>query len=228
MNFLEEDKNINKTEISKLNNFPKENESLFFNRDSSPVINDSSGSNNLDLNSVFDFKTILIFVLAAFLILTILGINIFTILGNSIQNLSNVFGPFITNFLKALGYSSGTILNTSADTVSDVAKTSIDIAEGSIQNIGNLLIASSGDNPLQKGTLEDSVTKNNSLKYNDPKPDDSSNSIQKPITSDKNNWCLVGEFENKRGCVPVTDSDKCLSGQIFPNQAMCLNPTLTP
>ena len=27
-----------------------------------------------------------------------------------------------------------------ADTVSDVAKTSIDIAEGSVQNIGNLLI----------------------------------------------------------------------------------------
>lgn len=228
MNFLEEDKNTSKTEISKLNSFPKENESILFNRDSSPVINNPSVSNNLDLNSVFDFKTILIFVLAAFLILTILGINIFTILGNSIQNLSNVFGPFITNFLKALGYSSGTIINTSADTVSDVAKSSIDIAEGSIQNIGNLLIASAGDNPLQKVSLEDSVTKNNKLKYNEPKPDDSSNSIQKPISSDKNNWCLVGEFENKRGCVPVTDSDKCLSGQIFPNQAMCLNPTLTP
>ena len=80
MNFLEEDKNTNKTEISKLNTFPKENEPMLFNRDSSPVINNPSVSNTLDFNSVFDFKTILIFVLAAFLILTILGINIFTIL----------------------------------------------------------------------------------------------------------------------------------------------------
>jgi len=41
------------------------------------------------------------------------------------------------------------------------------------------------------------------------------------------NWCLVGEFNKKRGCVPVADETKCLSGQVFPNQAMCLNPTLT-
>ena len=62
----------------------------------------------------------------------------------------------------------------------------------------------------------------------EPTPDNSTNPIQKPISSDKSNWCLVGEFQNKRGCVAVTESDKCLSGQIFPHQAMCLNPTLTP
>jgi hypothetical protein len=172
----------------------------------------------LDTISFFDFKTILIFLLLFFLILTFIGINLFTILGNSLQDLSNVLSPFFINFTKAFGYSTGTVINTSADTVSNVAKTGIDIVDGSAKDIGNLFISAAGeDNPNPTNP-----------KHTEPKPDDSTNSIQKPITSDKSNWCLVGEFQNKRGCVAITDSDKCLSGQIFPNQAMCLNPTLTP
>jgi hypothetical protein len=141
--------------------------------------------------------------------------------------------------MKALGYSTGTVINTSADTVSDVAKTSIDIAEGSVQNIGNLLISASGETspPAPPASVEKEKEKEKSLeetvqkkepKTSEPNPDNSSNPIQKPISADKSSWCLVGEYQNKRGCVPVTESDKCLSGQIFPNQAMCLNPTLTP
>ena len=158
------------------------------------------------------------------------------------NNLANVFGPFIQNFMKALGYSTGTVINTTSDTVSDVAKTSIDIAEGSVQNIGNLLISASGDSGSNAGdsgsnagdsakSLEETVQQKNTptpSKTPEPTPDNSTNPIQKPISSDKSNWCLVGEFQNKRGCVAVTESDKCLSGQIFPNQTMCLNPTLTP
>ena len=64
-------------------------------------------------------------------------------------------------------------------------------------------------------------------KLNEPSPDTSENNIQKPITSDKNVWCLVGEYEGKRGCVEVNDASKCLSGQVFPNEQMCLNPTKT-
>ena len=146
--------------------------------------------------------------------------------------------------MKALGYSTGTVINTSADTVSDVAKTSIDIAEGSVQNIGNLLISASGETsdapaspPVPPASVEKEKEKEKSLeetvqknvpKTSEPNPDHSSNPIQKPISADKSSWCLVGEYQNKRGCVAVTESDKCLSGQIFPNQAMCLNPTLTP
>ena len=40
-------------------------------------------------------------------------------------------------------------------------------------------------------------------------------------------YCLVGEYHNKRGCIEVADGDKCMSGQVFPSQQLCLNPTLT-
>ena len=58
-------------------------------------------------------------------------------------------------------------------------------------------------------------------------PDNSSSPIQKPITSNKVGWCLVGEYEGKRGCIDVRNEDQCLSGQIYPNKQMCLNPTLS-
>lgn len=209
---------------------------------SSPSLSPSPSSSNLSpkqynldntigesLNSsFFDYKTIIIFFLLAFLVLTFLGINLFTILGNSIQNLSNVFSPFFIHFAKSLGYSTGTLINTSADTVSDIAQGTIEIAEDSVQNIGNLMISAAGDQNTPSNPPLQTTVQTNTPQTNEPKPDDSTNTIQNPITSDKRNWCLVGEFQNKRGCVAISDSDKCLSGQVFPNQAMCLNPTLTP
>jgi hypothetical protein len=60
-----------------------------------------------------------------------------------------------------------------------------------------------------------------------PEADSSTNPIQKPISSNKAGWCLVGEYEGRRGCIQVGQEDKCLSGQVYPNQKMCLNPTLT-
>ena len=261
MNFLEEETSQSNKKANKLNTnkMPKEISSSFVtspssspspssssspssspspSSSSSPSSSPSPSSSSFSFSSFFDFKTILILFLFAFLLLILLGINIFTILGNSVNNLSDVLGPFIKNFMKALGYSTGTVINTSADTVSDVAKTSIDIAEGSVQNIGNLLISASGETQTPGAStpappappaksLEETVQKN-TPKTSEPNPDNSSNPIQKPISADKSSWCLVGEYQNKRGCVPVTESDKCLSGQIFPNQAMCLNPTLTP
>jgi hypothetical protein len=53
------------------------------------------------------------------------------------------------------------------------------------------------------------------------------NPIKNPITAGKQGWCLVGEYQGKRGCIEVSEHDRCLSGQVFPNQKMCLNPTLT-
>ena len=221
MNFAEEEIK-EKTVPPKLKEYTTETKTDRYDNKSSVIIDTTI--DNLNIMSLFDFKTVLIFFLLAFLILTFLGINLFTILGNSLQNLSNVFGPFFTNFTKALGYSTGTVINTSSDTISDVAKTGIDIVDGSAKNIGNLLISAAGDKPQDKPQEKPQEKP----KHTEPKPDDSTNSIQKPISSDKSNWCLVGEFQNKRGCVAITDSDKCLSGQIFPNQAMCLNPTITP
>jgi len=57
-----------------------------------------------------------------------------------------------------------------------------------------------------------------------PVPSTSTNTIQNPISATKAGWCLVGEYNGTRGCIEVNDSSKCLSGQVFPTQQLCINP----
>jgi len=184
----------------------------------------------------FNLTNVLIFILIILVLFSFFGMNILTVLGSSLQNFSDIINPFIKQFLVAIGYSTGEIINKSADVTSDAAKIGIDIADGTIHNVGNLLKKGASElEGSEKPSLEQKLNSKESKPEVKPKeskpqvkPDTSENPIQKPITSEKVNWCLVGEYENKRGCVSVTDSDKCLSGQIFPSQQMCLNPTLTP
>jgi hypothetical protein len=203
------------------------------------------------IGNFFDFRNIIIFVLLFVFLLAFIGINLFNLLGGSIQDLIDLGGPVLKDFLKALGYSTGTAINKTADVAADIAKQGVDIAEGAVQDVGNLLIDHSSDldndmhennnnrpmpieppqpsnrNRHKSDSLEDSIEKKHNNEKGEPSSDSSENPIQKPITSDKTSWCLIGEYNNKRGCVSVTDSTSCLSGQIFPSQQMCLNPTFT-
>ena len=94
-----------------------------------------------------------------------------------------------------------------------VAKAGIDIAGGTVQSVADLLKKGSIDNVNPQAineldrSLNSKVSRQPNYSYNEPKPDSSVDPIQKPITSDKNVWCLVGEYEGKRGCVEVDDAN---------------------
>jgi hypothetical protein len=189
------------------------------------------------LNINMDSKTVIIILLIFFIVLTFLGLNIISSLGNFMESIYNVIMPIVNQFLIALGYSAGTALDKVSDVSADVAKGGIDLADGALNNIGGLLkgsVSVSGNNipssppqmPIEPPP-EMPIEPPPEMPI-EPSPDSSENVIQKPISSDKWNWCLVGEYQNKRGCIEITDSDKCFSGQIFPSQKMCLNPTWTP
>jgi len=181
---------------------------------------------------------------------------IMTFLGNTYKEITETTNPIISNFLKMFGYSAGTVINTSADVAGDTAKIGVDILEGSVHDVGNLVQGKTGDYPTDKtffnkekdsNSLDSTIDKkvdaaiskkmgngntvSSGNRYKNPadvSPDHSSATIQNPISSGKAGWCLTGEYQNKRGCVSVSESDQCLSGQIFPSKEMCLNPTLTP
>ena len=152
------------------------------------------------------------------LIFSFLGVNILVILGNLLQSIIQIFGPLITQILSIFGYVTGTVINKTADVVADTAKTGIDIAEGSVQSVGNILRDASqyNVNVNSKQSLDNVL--NQRIINNDPKSDTTENPIQKPISSNKQNWCLVGEYQGKRGCIEINEHDKCLSGQVFPSQ----------
>ena len=174
-------------------------------------------------------KNLLIAILVVLLIFSFLGINILNILGNFIQTIISIFGPLITQILSVFGYTTGVIIDKSADVITDVAKTGVDVAGGTLSSVGELLInASQGNiNPQSKQQLDQTITTgNNKPVFSQPSADTTTNPIQKPISSGKTNWCLVGEYQGRRGCIEVSEQDKCLSGQIFPNQQTCLNPAM--
>lgn len=198
-----------------------------------PIFSPNMNNNNnyTSDESLFSNKNIIIMILLFLLILSILGTTIFIILGNSIKNMVDILLEFLINFLSFFGYTTGTVLNKTADVVGDTAKTGIDIAQGTFFNVGNIIKDASDENV-------DENTKNsldNALKISPiplqpqstPTPTPSENPIQKPISSSKSNWCLVGEYSEKRGCIEIKDQDRCLSGQVFPTQQLCLNPNLS-
>jgi len=141
-------------------------------------------------------------------------------------------GSFASDFISNVLYSTGWFIGKSSDVVSKTSETGIEIANGAVHNGSELLIKASkhsgNDAPTTIGsTINTPSDSHMNTHKEEPSPDKTSNPIQNPISSGKSNWCLVGEYQGRRGCIAITDSDKCMSGQIFPSQQACLNPTFS-
>ena len=67
------------------------------------------------------------------------------------------------------------------------------------------------------------LTRKNEPSYS---ADDSYSSIQMSKSSSKSGWCFIGEDRGMRSCSQVGSNDKCMSGDIFPTQEICVNPNL--
>lgn len=190
-----------------------------------------------------DSRNIVIIVLLVIILFTFIGINILTELGQATEKLNDMLSPLISGILGLFGYTTGSVINKSADVAGTAARFGLDVAQGAVQDVGGLLKHTSTPyvNDFTKNALDSVFTPQNDMSYvgkykvglpqqqqppqQQPEPDTTENPIQKPITANKPSWCLVGEFKGSRGCVEVQDQSKCLSGQIFPSQKQCLNPT---
>ena len=170
-------------------------------------------------------KNTLILILVVILVLSLLGVNIFLLFGNILQDIVNFFRPVVSKSLSELGYASGTLIDNSSEIVADSAKTGIDILHGTVDSVGDLLIKASGQG--SGATLDNKINQPPIIAPRPPSPNETSNPIQSSSSPSKSQWCLVGEYNGSRGCVNVSDQDKCLSGQVFPSQQICLNPNLT-
>lgn len=58
-----------------------------------------------------------------------------------------------------------------------------------------------------------------------PRADDSTSLTQKH-QSGKGGYCYIGEDRGFRSCVKVDASDKCMSGEVYSRQEICIDPTL--
>jgi hypothetical protein len=78
---------------------------------------------------------------------------------------------------------------------------------------------------MQEQNLQKAL--DDSSRPSEVKPDDSLSRIQSG-GSGKAGWCFIGEDRGFRTCSEIGENDKCMSGDIFPSQEICMNPNLRP
>jgi hypothetical protein len=77
----------------------------------------------------------------------------------------------------------------------------------------------------EEDSLEKALENASSTVNQGPTPDDSRSVFQ---SSGKSGWCFIGQDESVRTCAQIGVNDMCMSGDIFPSQEICMNPSLRP
>ena len=179
---------------------------------------------------VFSDKNVIIIILLVLVILSMIGINLLQITGTIVSEVTDPIAPAVRSILSMIGFTTGNLIKGSADLVANTADVGIDIAKGTTHSIGDLLINSSkpGIDYSQQVSLSEviGIPKLHYISNATPQPVQSSEPTVTPIGTQKPKagWCYVADFSGVRGCVEVTEHDKCMSGQIFPSKAECLKP----
>ena len=217
---------------------------ITMNNDESPNISESSSNDGyFSTNGNTSYTRIGLIVV----ILLFLGVNIFSYLGDFLQIIKDAFAPLLKSILESFGY---VVTETTKDVTQVAAagaKLGIDVAAGTIESGVNVIQGQldleqgsgqrsgqrSGLNPYQKNNLSKQASMSASLssaladaEYNtEPLPDDATSSTQRN-GSGKSGYCYIGEDRGFRSCIAIKEGDVCMSGEIFPTNAICVNPSL--
>jgi len=126
---------------------------------------------------------------------------------SAIQMVSDPTGPVANKLAQSsLAMSDST---TTGQVVNDpIANTNLN---QSIQTARTNINGGGGDN--RNGTM-------------DYQANDAASSLYAGSLVEKAGWCFVGQDRGFRSCMQVGVGDQCMSGDIFPTQEICINPSL--
>ena len=168
------------------------------------------------------------------------------------QYFGSLFGNTAINATKQTVNVSATGAKAGVDIAAGTVTTGLDVAQQTISgqssptnsqtvntsqvNQTNQTSQSLANNTLNKAlndatsslSIDQSQSQNQGQSQDSPtyQADDSYSSIQSSKTSGKAGWCYIGEERGIRSCIEVGVNDQCMSGDIFPSQEICVNPTL--
>ena len=169
------------------------------------------------------------------LILAFLGFNIFVYLAKGTQDLASFFGPITQKLFGTTAYVAGQTVDVAAEGAKAVVSgtaTTVNTGLSAVQDITpNNAASSIKSQPIQgQPTIRPSDSGlnkalNNSQEQNmDYQAVEASSSVHSG--GGQSGWCFVGEDRGFRSCALVNEDDKCMSGDIFPSQELCINPNL--
>ncbi len=200
-------------------------------------------------------SSLLIRALLVIILLALIGFNAFTYLDDITQWFSDTFGAPFREVARFLGYAAADTVKTTVDVTAKGAKSAVDIAAGAATSGIDVLQSTIGANASQSKQSRQSSQSNQSrqssqssqsntsanqsrqsdaelsletalshAKKEPPQPDDATSRTQR--SSGKAGYCYIGEDRGFRSCLEVGEQDTCMSGDIFPTHAVCVNPRL--
>lgn len=208
-----------------------------------PILSTTSQQSSMFSN--MDWKIWLII----FLVLALLGFNIFVYLAQGTDTLVSLFKKFLNFF----GIVTGDVVNVSAEGTKMVVGTTADIIDTGLTKIQELTpqgrqltkgsiqgeTIGAEDEDMQQHTNMDIMqlnTLNKALNTSTAQmqrtgkgeysADHSASKIQSAGAGSKAGWCYIGEEAGYRTCAKVGVNDTCMSGDIFPSHEICVNPSL--
>ena len=216
------------------------------NKDSFPELLTNTPSLDSDATSgegMFSSWWVWIFII---LLLAYLGFNIFNYLAKGAQTTNDVLSPFWAYIMSFFNY--GPTITPSEDTdvnTDDTDGNDSNDKEGGSNESGNKPISAENAQPnpasLSKINPESTsnpnahdnaqntalnralnISKQQELSKQDYVANDSYDSTQQG----KAGWCYIGSDQGYRSCSQVGEADTCMSGNIFPTQDICVNPSL--
>lgn len=175
------------------------------------------------------FRYFLIIIILAFL-----GINLFGYMEVVTNYIVTTTKPLLLGLASFFGISIAETTKATVDVTSTGLKKGIDITSDTLKKGANILKEASLQNKLKENNenmsdnniinnLNNKLNNKNNLNI-EPTPDNSNSNIQ---NRPKKNYCFIGENSNgSRTCTEMSESDKCMSGDIFPSLDICINPNL--
>jgi hypothetical protein len=201
-------------------------------------INDNTSSFQNNSPSFFQWvQSISIYTwLLVFIVLLLLGFNIFIYLEKIVQYLKDGF-KYISNIIQQPGNVSNekeedTNSQSNDQKIGDehLHKAEDPDSQGNDQTISDDLEETKqrnvmNNNPLNLA-LNDNATRQDLNKEQSNDADYQADDSRSFLNSRKEGWCFIGENNGARVCGEVGLNDECMSGEIFPSSEKCVNPNI--
>lgn len=161
------------------------------------------------------------------LILAFLGFNLFAYLGKVTGDVTGVLGPTVGT----LGRGLGTVVKQTTDMTAAGTKDIVDVAAGTVDSGVNLLEKGLDGSTTRNKIDDNSASTDAALEHavqqtKAPEPDEAGSRTQSSKSVPKQGYCYIGEDRGFRSCIKVNQADMCMSGDVFPTRAICINPNL--
>jgi hypothetical protein len=174
------------------------------------------------------------------LVLAFFGFNIFLYLAKGTEEVNSVLAPLLKSVFGTTFGLVGETIDTAAEggkAVVTTTATGVNAGLSAVQGVTPNKASSSvhstsveenkkeieeAENSLNKALNKSSQKNKKSSDNDDYEPHEASSSVH----TGKAGWCFIGEDRGHRSCSKVGLNDKCMSGDIFPSQELCINPNL--